>query len=336
MTGYFDGTVDFGGGPLASTGFADVFVAKLDSSGNHVWSRRFGNASKSQYGDAIAADGSGNVLVTGHFWGTVDFGGGPLTSAGELDTFVAKLDSSGGHLWSKRFGDATYQYGGAVAADGSGNALVTGNFSGTVDFGGGPLTSDDVTTDIFVAKLDSSGGHIWSKSFGDVNSQAAVAIATDAWGNALVTGTFNGTVDFGGGPLTCAWGGLDVFVAKLDSSGGHIWSKHFGDVSDQYGVDVATDGSGNALVLGEFRGTVDFGGEPLTSAGDFDIFLAKLDSSGGHIWSKRFGTGSAERAWGIAADTSGNAFVMGSLWGGAVDFGGGPLQGHMFLAKFAP
>jgi hypothetical protein len=69
----------------------------------------------------VAVDGAGNVLLTGDFDGTVDFGGGPLTSAGSDDIFVAKLDAQGNHLWSKRFGDSYYQQADAVTVDGARN-----------------------------------------------------------------------------------------------------------------------------------------------------------------------------------------------------------------------
>jgi hypothetical protein len=126
-------------------------VAKLDAAGNALWSKLFGDASN-QIGSSIAVDGTGNVLSTGYFGGTVDFGKGPLTSAGSYDLFVAKLDAAGNALWSKRFGDADAQHGTSIAVDGAGDVLMTGNFYGTVDFGKGPLTSAG-GYDLFVAKL---------------------------------------------------------------------------------------------------------------------------------------------------------------------------------------
>jgi hypothetical protein len=129
-------------------------VAALESAlpGTHLWSRRFGGTSFDQ-GLGVAVDGSGNVLVTGVFEGTVDFGGGPLTSAGIIDIFVAKYSGTdGSHVWSRRFGSTIFDEGLGVAVDGSGNVLVTGVFEGTVDFGGGPLTSAG-GNDIFLLRL---------------------------------------------------------------------------------------------------------------------------------------------------------------------------------------
>jgi hypothetical protein len=150
--GYFNGSVDFGGGPLTSVlGSFDIFLAKFDSAGNHLWSKRFGGASN-EYPTAVAVDGSGNAFLTGDIFGSVDFGGGLLTSAGGQDIFLAKFDPAGNHLWSKRFGDTVGQLGKGIAVDGSGNAFLTGAFFGSVDFGGGPLTSAGLA-DIFLAKF---------------------------------------------------------------------------------------------------------------------------------------------------------------------------------------
>ena len=109
-------------------------------------------------------DGSGNVFVTGIFSGTVDFGGGNLVSAGSVDIFVAKYNANGVHQWSKRLGGTGGEIGQAVAVDGSGNVVVTGDFSGTVDFGGGNLVSAG-SSDVFLAKYNASGVHQWSKRF---------------------------------------------------------------------------------------------------------------------------------------------------------------------------
>ena len=91
MTGNFDNAIDFGGGALSTVGSGDIFVAKLSgASGAQLWSRRFGGPAN-ESGKAVAIDGSGNVVTTGWFAATVDFGGGPLTSAGGSDVFVVDL-----------------------------------------------------------------------------------------------------------------------------------------------------------------------------------------------------------------------------------------------------
>ena len=157
ITGYFRGTVDFGGGDVTAAGIYDIFVLKLNSSGTFQWVKTYGGTSSD--GDGIAVDSSGNSYITGFFRGTVDFGGGDVTSAGSEDIFVLKLNSSGTFQWVKTFGGTSTDYGNDIAVDSSGNSYITGYFEGTVDFGGGDVTSAG-GADFFVLKLNSSGGGI--------------------------------------------------------------------------------------------------------------------------------------------------------------------------------
>jgi len=145
--------------------------------------------------------------------GAADFGGGLLTSAGESDAFAVKLDAAGNHVWSKRFGDSSFQEAFGIAADPAGNVVVTGRFEGTADFGGGTMLSHG-GQDAFVLKLGSSGNHLWSKRFGDGADQGAALVAIDGAGAALVSGLFWGQIDCGGGPLVSA-GETDAFLVKL-------------------------------------------------------------------------------------------------------------------------
>ena len=273
VTGYFGGTVDLAGAVLTSAGSNDIFVAELGPSGAPIWGRAFGDVGADN-GASIAFTPAGNVFVTGYFSGTVGFGPVPLTSAGLGDIFVAKLDLTGTTLWSKRFGDASFQGDVTLAVDGLADVFLLGRLNGTVDFGAGPLTG--VTKkDIFLAKLDPSGVPLWSKAFNGTSSLIGAGIAADSSGNVVMTGQVSGSVDLGSGPLPAA-GGNDIFVAKLSPTGKTIWSKRFGDAANEEGTSVAVDSSANVLVLSYGGGTIDFGGGILVSGGGGDPFLTKL------------------------------------------------------------
>ncbi|UCG51024.1 MAG: T9SS type A sorting domain-containing protein [Candidatus Latescibacterota bacterium] len=303
----------------------------------HLWSQRFGDVA-SQAATSVAVDGSGHVVIVGDFYSTVDFGGGLLVSGGSTDIFVARFDPTGDHTWSQRFGDTDIQYGLAVTTDSSGNVIVTGRFGGTVDFGGGPLSSNPPGSDIFIAKFSPNGAHLWSQSFGDTNNQWTRSVAADGAGNVIVTGGFGGTVNFGGGPLSSG-GSSDIFVAKFGSNGTHIWSQSFGDSSWQEARSVAVDGTGNVIITGGFGGTVNFGGGPLSSGGASDVFAAKFGPSGTHIWSQNFGDTNDQLGTSVAVDGTEKVIITGAFWG-TVDFGGGPLSSggstDIFVAKFGP
>jgi FlgD Ig-like domain len=335
VTGVFSGTVDFGGGSLTSGGIQDIFVAKYNASGVHQWSQRFGSTGSGASGFAIAVDGSGNVVVAGYFAGTVNFGGGNLVSAGNIDIFVAKYNASGVHQWSRRFGGASNDLSRAVAVDGSGNVVVAGYFQGTVNFGGSDLVSAGVQ-DIFVAKYNASGVHQWSQRFGSTSGDEGMAVGVDGSGNVVVAGYFQGTVDFGGGNLNSA-GISDIFVAKYNSSGVHQWSKRFGSFGTDVGYAIAVDGSGNVVVTGHFINAANFGGGSLVSAGAEDIFVAKYNASGVHQWSQRFGSTSLDQGHAVAVDASGNVVVTG-YFSGTVNFGDSDLESagdlDIFLATY--
>jgi hypothetical protein len=319
VAGYFSGAINFGGDSLVCSGGFDVFLAKLDANGKHLWSKRFGDKD-SQAPGGVAVDSMGNVLIAGYFNGGIDLGGGLLTSKGGSDVFIAKLDAKGEYVWGQRFGDDSTQGATGVAVDGSGDVVLIGGFDGVIDFGGGALTSKG-GSDVFIAKLDAKGKYLWAQSFGDESTQGANGVAVDSMGNVLVVGYFNGGIDFGGGLLTSK-GGSDIFIAKLSADGHHVWSKSFGDASTQNATSVAVDGSGNIVLTGQLSGTVDLGGGTLNGPGD--MFVAKLDAGGKHVWSKLFGDKSAESANGIAVDKAGNLVVTG-YFSGSVDVGGGQL-----------
>ena len=316
-------------------GLVLIMFATLSSAQTpvHFWSQRFGSTG-GETGNAVAVDGSGNVVVTGYFNGTVDFGNGNLVSAGSADIFLAKYNSSGVCQWSQRFGSSPNEVGFAVAVDGSGNVFVTGTFQGLLNLGGVNLVSAG-NDDIFLAKYSSSGVHQWSQRFGGTSSDVGNAVAVDGSGNPVVTGYFGSTVNFGGANLVSA-GSFDIFVAKYNTSGVHQWSQRFGGTGDDAGKMAAVDGSGNVVVTGYFNGTVNFGGGNLVSVG-YDIFLAKYNASGVHQWSQRFGGASFDVGYAVAVDGSGNVIVTG-YFNSTVNFGGGNLVSagveDIFVAKY--
>ncbi len=331
-TGYFAGTVDFDPGAgtanLTSVGGDDIFVQMLDSSGTFVWARAIGGTATDE-GLGITVDASSNVYITGSFQGTVDFDPGAgtanITAVDLSDIFVEKLNSSGEYVWAKAVGGAGSNFGSGIAVDTSGNVYTTGSFESTADFDPGAGTVDLTSLgggDIFVQKLDSSGNLVWAKAVGGTSTDEGIAITVDVSGNVYSTGYFAGTADFDPGAGTAdlsSAGGDDIFVQKLDSSGNFVWANAMGGPSGDQGNGIALDVSGNVYTTGLFAGTADFdpgaGTANLTSAGSFDIFVSKLDSSGNFVWAKAMGGTGGEGGSGIAVDPSGNVYTTGFFLG---------------------
>ena len=341
VSGTLNGTVDLGAGALTSSGAGDLVLAAFNSAGGVLWSRRWGDAA-SQGGGALASDASGNLFLATSFAGRIDLGGGELASAGSTDICLAKLDAQGRHQWSARFGDAALQWATGAAVDSTGRFVASGysqtpfefgNASPDAGTGGATITSS-------IVSLDSGGNRLWSKTW---PAAQIASIAVDAADNVLVAGSFTNSVDFGGGPLAPT-GTTNVFIVSLAANGNHRWSRRFGNGGSAAALAVATDGAGNVLVTGFFDDTVDFGGGPLVSVRvpgrtvvSNDVFVAKLEgSAGAHVWSRRFGDGEEDQGSNsIAADSAGDVFVAGNFRG-TIDFGLGALSaamGETFVVK---
>lgn len=230
-TGEFAGTVDFDPGPgiynLSSLGgYFDVFVSKLNSSGDFQWAKQVGGPG-SEEGSSIAVDASGFVFVSGTFEGTANFNPGNsnniLTSIGNADMFYLKLDNSGNFLWAKQIGGVGAYVGDRIAVDPNGNVYTIGLLHGTVDVDPGPsyYYLSTGTQDIFVSKLDTWGNFIWAVKMGGNGNNGGLGVAVNTIGNVYATGWFTETVDFDPGPgiynITALSppGGIDAFVLKL-------------------------------------------------------------------------------------------------------------------------
>lgn len=271
-TGYFFGTADFDPGSgtvnLIPAGSVDVFVSKLDESGNFIWAKQLGGTS-SDKGSAITVDILGNVYTTGEFRGTSDFDPGPgtseLTSAGSGDIFVSKLDVSGNFVWAKRMGGTTIDEARSIAVDALGNVYSTGDYYGLGDYDPGPgvfnlyISANDYNC--YISKLDAAGDFVWAKQIGGNGDEFGFSIALDASNNVYTTGRFEGNVDFDPGPgieTISSTGGATVFISKLDTDGNYLWAGGFGGSLTDIGNNIAIDPFWNIYTTGIFSSTVDF------------------------------------------------------------------------------
>ena len=319
-------TIDLGGGPLACAGSC-IALAALDRDGTSLWSKLFASGATAT-ASAMSVDVTSSIALGGSLFATADFGGPPLvapacTSEAAPDAFVVRYDGDGFYLWASRFGDCDYQAVTALRTYGT-RIVIGGAFQSSIDFGLGALSAVGAR-DLFLAELDGPGAALWSKSFGGVGSTSKDAVVSgigfDADGDVFITGSFTDTLDLGGGPLVSA-GSADVFVARFDEDGNHVWSRRFGDAGDQRGVDLWVDGAGDVVLTGSSTGAIDLGGGALAGEG---VFVAMLDGEGRHRWSKLF-AGTHARPARVRLGVAGEALVTGEF-SGAFDVGGGPLSG---------
>jgi len=341
-TGYFSATADFDPGPgvynLTSSAAEDIFITKSAPDGSLIWAKSIGDF-RYQAGYAITLDAAGSIYVTGIFFGTVDFDPGPgeskLSSAGNEDVFILKLDNNGNYKWAKKFGGPTNDYSNAIILDNAGNIYLNGYFDGTSNFdtdGGVYNLTSHGATDIYVCKLNSSGSLLWADDMGGTSSDAVYGIGLDNQGNVYSTGFFFGTADFDPGPGVAnlqATGFGDGVIFKLSGAGNLVWANRLGGTKQVRCNSLKVDpASGYLYIAGYFDGDEDFDPGPGTSilaapVDEEDVFVAKYDLNCNLKWVKQLGGPSFQEAYAIDVDDAGNVYTTG-FFDVSADFDPGP------------
>ena len=341
ITGYFEDTINFGGGDITSNGGKDIFVLSLNKDGEYRWAYTAGGAQDDEGASITMFDNFGNIYVTGYFKRTVDFGSGDITSNGNQDIFLLRLNESAGNYtfsWVKTYGGSRDDRGYGVHTKGGG-PIVTGVFrSSNLDFGGGPVGVGDTDTDIFVLSLDMFG--VYNSSMTISSDESCDESSRDIYVGPLynsahhITGfhTSNCTIDFGGsiGELSSFGGGQDILMVRIGNNNlppGCVYAA--GGSGNDRGLSVTVDSNENIYVTGIFRNTATFNRHPLgqtavtaTSQGGSDMFVVKLNSSCELQWVYTAGGSENEFGYGIDVDRFDNVYVTG-VFKSTVDFGGG-------------
>jgi hypothetical protein len=299
IVGSFEQTIDFDPGVATvnriANGQNDAFIAKYDSNGNYLWNISIGSNNDDEAKD-IAIDASGNIYITGNFSGTMDIDPSGtiynLTSFGQSDVFVIKYDVTGNLIWGFGLGAGQYDYGEGICTNSSGDVIITGQFDNTVDFdpngGSANLTG---SSNIFVAKYNSSGAYQWAFGIGDnSSSDIGTAISTDLANNIYVIGGFDNMADFDPSSNIvnlASNGNRDVFLAKYNNAGNYQSAFNIGSSSNDIGNDISISDS-LIYITGYFKNTADF--DPsnatanLTAANQTDIFVSSYDTSMNYQW----------------------------------------------------
>jgi hypothetical protein len=352
IVGTFSGAIALNGQTIASAGSTDVFVLKLDKAGKMLWGKAFGDAG-AQEGQAVTVDSTGSVVIAGISTTPLNLGE-PAMAVTPAGLFVVKLDGDGKVVWSNGFGavgcGGDKDSGIAAMAVTSGNdVVIAGRYCGSINFGGGPIPSQMMSQDGFVALLgggtgSAQSGNGWSKVFGDQFEQRVVGVAIGGpFGEITITGDLRGTASFGTVATTItSTGGFDMFLAKFLADGTPKSTARFGDANDQFASAVAADPAGNIFIAGAFKGDLSFGaGGVTTPPSTGNAYLVKFDASSNYQWSKAFGGDSFfGSTTDIAIDASAN-LVLSGIYSGGINFGAGPVISKgtnfdIFLAKLTP
>lgn len=313
ITGSFSGTTTLGGQTLTSNGATDIFIAKLNANGNLVWAKSLGSVSL-DYAFDIDCESGGDFFITGGFRQTMTLMPNiTITSTGGLDLFTAKFNTNGDCLWAKTATGLASDYGNEIVVGDNNNICVVGNTNGQMIFGSDTLFHAD-STDLFMASYNSTGNLLWVKGIPGYGNSSARGVDIDIFENAIVVGSFNGSISNGAVNFNSISQNLnDVFIAKYSVSGSLLWAKRYGDLGDDYARGVGTDSLGNIYLSGVFSNSVNFDGNTLFASGNTDIFLLKLTPSGNFVWIKQFGNLGTEEGCEIEVSPDGNVFITGGF-----------------------
>jgi hypothetical protein len=332
VTGWFDGTNNFGGVTLTNNnpGGQDIFVAEYNSAGALQWAQLAGGSSAEQdAGRGVGVDTNGNVYVTGAFYGPATFGSSNFPASQYKEFFLAKYSSTGTVQWVKQSfggyaGEEDGIYGTGLAVDGAGNCYAVGiaENNTTITFGTTNLTGTNTDDyNIFLVKYDTTGALQWAQLMGGSGNPYATKVALDAVGNVYVHGTFETSLTIGNSNLVSAVSGKNLFIAKFNNFGALTWvQQSVGGDGGESGV--AVDQAQNVYISGWFTNTLNLGAISLTNAGSFDAYVAKYNSSGAIQWARQAGGGTTAGAFAgfyydVTLDGQGNVYTAGGLNSGA-------------------
>lgn len=284
VTGNFQGTFDFFGATLSSSGDYDVFIARFDQNGNMIWVTQGGGAFEDGSRDICIDDQF--VYVTGGFTGEAVFHDQTLVSEGARDMFLLKYDLNGIIQWAERGGSVTDDAGNSVSVDENGNIYITGDINYTATFGDHTVPHYGFT-DLFVAKYDGGGLCQWAKSAGGSSYDYGGFIET-ADDHLFVSGAFNDVAQFDTATLTSV-DFVDIFIAHYLTDGSLVEVISAGGTNNENIGCMAVDPDLNVYIGGWYMFDITIGENNFSSNGGMDIFLAKFEPGNGFSWALSYG-----------------------------------------------
>jgi uncharacterized delta-60 repeat protein len=272
----------------SGAGGFDFWVLKLNSTGGIQWQKTYGGTGTDD-ARSVQQTSDGGYIVAGY---TTSFG------SGNPHVWVLKLNSTGGIQWQKTYGGTKNDYESSVKQTSDGGYIVAGY---TNSFGAGGY-------DAWVLKLNSTGGVQWQNTYGSTGTNYAWSVQQTSDGGYIVAGYTNSS----------GAGGYDAWVFKLNSTGGVTWQKTYGGPKNDVAWSIQQTSDGGYVVAGF---TNSFG------VGTINIWVLKLNSTGGVTWQKTFGGTGIQNAWSVQ-QTSDEGYI---LTGDTTSFGDG--NSHVWVLK---
>jgi uncharacterized protein (DUF2249 family) len=303
LYGSFTGYRDFDLSASTSFFYTDItnsFFSRYTLDAGYGYTKQIGNYATVSSTTYVATDVSGFVYNSGNFGNTLDLNPSAattnVTSGGWTDFYISKYAPTGDLVWAKSISGPLFNGVNAMNTDPNGNIYVMGRFLGTVDFDPSAnianlVSTNNVTTDVFIAKYDTNGNFLWAKKF-DGNFTVS-DIKFDPNGNLYYLARFSGTVDLDPSPTNTvsytSVGIANLIFSKFNPQGDMVWANAIQSVVTSPGGINETHLFVNAnaiLVSGFFTGDVDFNPSPtqtaILSASLLEGCVAKYDLNGNY------------------------------------------------------
>ncbi len=251
-------------------GNMDLWLIKVNATGDIQWNKTYGGAGQDQAFEVIQTKDGGYVMV----------GSTNSSGAGGLDFWLFKTNSTGDMQWNKTFGGNGTDFGYTVIQANDGGFAMVG-YTNSFSVGG---------NDGWFVKTDSAGTMQWNKTFGGTAGEQLFTVVQTNDGGYAITGL---TSSFGAG-------GFDAWLIKTDSTGTTQWSKTYGGNGTEYGLHLSQTMEGGYIISGR---TTSFG------AGGIDAWLIKTDASGNMLWNKTYGGIKDDIAWSMLQTSDGSYII---------------------------
>ena len=321
VTGYITGESAFNANVTFSSaqGNGDIYVAKYSPTGTLVWVKKFGG-SMSDRGYGIKIDNNGDLLVSGQYFGNVDFGGNVLQSvSNSKDIFLLKMNPQGDVIWALSEGGSMGDNMYALDIDTENNVILTGQFAGAATIGGQAFSSvmnPDLNVpsyDLFVSKYDSNGNPLWAIHGAAKYEDRGMALGTDTQNNIYLAGQFSDTLQIAGQTFNNV-GYNTGFITKLSPNGTIQWFNRIsGGMVLPY--DLVVGANNQITICGDFLGNLMHQGtnglQTLTHDYDRKVFVSTVNAAGHVLWQRALGSDNEISARGIARDNNNQIYVTG-------------------------
>ena len=283
-------------------GSSDVWVVKLNSSGDISWQKTLGG-SKDDIGYSIIATSDGGYAALGYTKSTDgDFGPGSQANDLNVELWVVKLNSAGSIMWQKTFTGSSGEFGRSIVETSDGNLVIVGHtYSNDGDF----IHPTNGYSDVFIIKLNSSGGVIWKKIVGGSQIDQLYSIVATPDGGAISVG-FSKSND---GDVSGNHGSYDFWVVKINNAGNISWQKSFGGLDIEAAASIARTNDGGYIVCGDTRSN---SGDVSGNRGETDGWIIKIDEQGALQWQKTFGGTETESFVSTVVNSQGQIVAAGT------------------------